>query len=289
MLKPGFRLKKYFQLAALIFRYGSLNRRGQNFNLIRVKSLQNLQEFVPRKPGSKTLSAPKEPVNSLIAQAAFVRSAFNVRGGHLCVPGLCYIRIPKAANTSIGHEMLLKKYPGLKDVPLDETQINFLSDVNLRELNEAGTEIFFTVVRNPFARLVSVYRDFFETDHGSFIYQDYLFGILDQKITFAEFVDRVSRIPDRLKDQHLKPQHLFIEPYDRRTIRIQVFKLEEPGSLKSFLNEQGLELSHRNKSRQPYDYAQYYDAVLTQKVYKIYQRDIETFGYHEVYESLSGK
>lgn len=279
-------MKKYLQLATLIFRFGSWKGSGQNFNLSRANSLENLQEFVPHKSGVKTNPAEKSSGNNLLAQAAFIKSAFKKKGGHLCAQNLCYIRIPKAANTSIGYEMLVKKYPDLKDKKVDETQINFLSDVNLCAVEDAETETFFTVVRNPFARLVSVYRDFFETSGEKFIYQDYLFGILAQKISFTEFVNRINRIPDPLKDQHIKPQYLFIEPYERKGIEVKIFRLEEKQSLGSFLNDQGMELTHRNKSREPYDYAQYYNNVLIRQVYNIYKKDIETFGYREAYGNL---
>lgn len=279
-------MEKYLQLAALIFRYGSLKGSGRDFNRDRAESLERLQEFVPKKQAIKTQSDQKKPGSNVSAQAAFIKSAFTMRGGHLCTANLCYIRIPKAANTSIGYEMLLKKYPDLKNKEVDETQINFLSDVNLHVVQEAGTETFFTVVRNPFARLVSVYRDFFETNTEHFIYQDYLFGILKQKMSFEQFVTRISRIPDRLKDQHLKPQYLFMEPYERKGITVKVLQLEERQNLKQFMNEHGMELGHRNKSTEPYDYTSYYNSRLIEAVYGIYAKDIKKLGYTQVYGEL---
>ena len=280
-------MKKYLQLANQILRYGSWKGSGQNFNLNRAQSLENLHEFIPQKSNVKAGSVEASSVNNLVAQAAFIKSAFRTKGRHLCAQNLCYIRVPKAANTSVGYEMLVKKYPGLRDKSVDETQINFLSDVNLSKLEDAGTETFFTVVRNPFARLVSVYRDFFETNHDEFIYADYLFGILRQKISFAEFVERTSQIPDRLKDQHIRSQYLFVEPYKRKGIDVKIFQLEEKGSLVSFLNDYGIELPHLNKSLESYDYIQYYNKALIQQVYEIYKTDIEKFGYRETYQTLT--
>lgn len=274
-------MKKYLQLAAQLIRYGTWKHSGQNFNQNRVKSLETLTEFIP---DFNPVRGQRNSDSYLIAQAAFIKSSFQQKGGHLTVDNLAYIRIPKAANTSISYAMLIKKYPALREKNPNETQINFLADVNLKSAQEADADFFFTIVRNPFARLVSVYRDFFETKHPEFIYSDYLFGILPQNISFAEFVDRISKIPDQLKDQHLKPQHLFTEPYENQNLRF--FQLEEPSALKSFLNEHGMELTHRNKSMEAYDYTQYYTAELLELAYNIYKTDIEKFGYQQVYESL---
>lgn len=267
-----------------ILRNGTLRGRGQNFNVAREKSLENLQEFIPQQ----LILRPQGNVNrnTLIAQAAFIKSSIKKNGGHISTGKLGYVRIPKSANTSISYAMLVKKYPALKEKNPDETQINFLADLNLLSVKETKNESFFTVVRNPFARLVSVYRDFFETNRAEFIYADYLFGILPQTISFAEFVSRISRIPDRLKDQHIKPQHLFLTPYENKDITIKFFQLEASMQLESFLKEHGMELTHRNKSRDVYDYTQYYSPYLLQQVYDIYEADIKKFGYQPVYESL---
>lgn len=277
-------MKKYLQLALQILRNGTLRGRGQNFNVAREKKLENLQEFIPQQ----LILRPQGNVNrnTLIAQAAFIKSSIKKNGGHISAEKLGYVRIPKSANTSISYAMLVKKYPALKEKNPDETQINFLADVNLLLAKETKNEIFFTVVRNPFARLVSVYRDFFETNRVEFIYADYLFGILPQRISFAEFVSRISRIPDRLKDQHIKPQHLFLKPYENKGIAVKFFQLEATVQLESFLKEHGMELTHRNKSRDGSDYTKYYSPLLLKQVYDMYEGDIKKFGYERVYHDL---
>lgn len=285
-------MKKYLQLAAQILRHGTLRYSGQNFNENRAKSLESLREFIPHgslsslQPGPRSTGAANNAIHNLAAQLAFIKSSFREKGGHLSVEHLGYIRIPKSANTSVSYAMLVKKYPALKARNPDETQINFLADVNLHPAKETGRETFFTVVRNPFARLVSVYRDFFETDRAEFIYAGYLFGILPQPIPFAEFVNRISRIPDSLKDQHFKPQHLFLEPYESKGIAVKSFRLEEPPALESFLNAYGMELTHRNKSAVAYDYTQYYSPHVLRQVFELYEGDIKKFGYMQLYESL---
>lgn len=279
-------MKKYLQLAAQIIRHGSLRSHGHDFQKTRMQSLEHLQEFVPQHRAVKAgNSRPKTP-NNLIGQLAFIRNAFNSTGGHLSVPGLSYVRIPKSANTSISYAMLTKKYPLLAEKTPDETQINFLTDVNLQAVAAAGSETLFTVVRNPFARLVSVYRDFFEHAGSDFLYTDYLFGILKPGLSFAEFVSKISRIPDRLKDQHFRPQQLFVRPYEQHGKTVVALKLEEPETIDQFLRKHTMTLVHRNKSRDAYRYETYYTPELLEQVFALYRSDIEKFGYRTHYEVL---
>jgi hypothetical protein len=166
-------------------------------------------------------------------------------------------------------------YPTLTQKTITETQLNFLTDLNL-QTESSNPSVFFTIVRNPFTRLVSVYRDLFE-NKGHYIYRDYLFGILPQQISFSEFVERLSRIPDRLKDQHLKPQHAFLKYYEQKSLEVKVFKLEEPEPLNQFLNQRDLSLPHINKSTAPYD--SYYDLNTFNLVREVYKGDINRFAY----------
>ncbi len=279
-------MKKYLQLTAQILRYGTLRGRGQNFQKNRAQALELLQQFVPlQKRDAADVNAQTSPHN-VVAQLAFIRSAFRNRGGHLSASDVAYVRIPKSANTSISYAMLVKKYPALKNEHVSEAQVNFLADVNLNPVNEAGPEQLFTVVRNPFARLVSVYRDFFENRQSDFLYADYLFGILTPEMSFETFVSRVSAIPDRLKDQHFRPQHLFADAYNNAGKIVTVFKLEEPGVLEHFLSSHGMELVHRNKSVASYSYQEYYDSSLLEKVYSMYRVDIVRFQYEAEYDQL---
>lgn len=269
-------IPQYFQLLRLVTQHGTFRHRGENFNQTRQRSLKELQEFIP-SIDSHRLS--RGTTNSIIAQAAFIKNSFQRKGGHLSAGQLSYIRIPKSASTSMSAALLEKIYPTLSQRKLNEVQINFLTDVTLQVRPEDVNKTYFTIVRNPFSRLVSVYRDFYENKDSYFIYRDYLFGILPQSLTFSEFVDRIFCIPDRLKDQHIKPQHLFLQYYEKQNISVNVFKLEDPEKLNAFLKEHSLQLPHLNKSQVGYDYRQYYIPALLKKVSTLYQSDLEKFGY----------
>lgn len=227
---------------------------------------------------------------SFYAQAAFLKDCLRRRGSHLCVPALnlCYVRNPRAASTALASAMLQARFPELIRQVLTPVQINFLTDVHLHSQvqPEQGDATFFTVVRDPFARIVSVYRAFFEHADEHFIYEDYLFGILKKKLSFKEFAKRVRLIPDFLKDQHLKPQYVLLEYYRRRNMAVRIFMLEEPEKLSGFLSACRIELKPFNMSETPYDYREYFDEESLEWIYRIYETDISRFGYEARYEEL---
>ena len=273
---------QYLQLTWLILSHGRLKHSGEDFNKIREESLKGLQDFIPSRAAqsvNSTSPSKNAVTRNLIAQASYIKNPRHISGGHLSFNDLSYIRIPKAASTSMSKEVLEKMYPTLNQKNISEAQINFLTDLNLQS-ETLNTSVFFTIVRNPFARLVSVYRDLFE-NKNHYIYSDYLFGILPQQISFPEFVERIARIPDRLKDQHLRPQHAFLKYYEQKNLEVKVFKLEEPEALIQFLNQHGMNLQHMNRSVEPYDYKSYYNEHTMKQVSEIYEVDIIRFGYED--------
>jgi hypothetical protein len=275
----------------LLFKTGRLYSAGPDFNVIRNEELQPLSRFVPAHKDTSYNNGAKE--NSIfryfLGQGAFLINGLKKKGGHLFAQNLklAYIRIPKSANTSMSAAMLKSIYPDLKNIAVTPQQINYLADVNLTTIHSNPLEpiTYFTVVRNPFARLVSVYHDFFESNNNHFIYHDYLFGILTRDLSFEEFVNRIALIPDIFKDQHLRPQQLFLSYYQLEKKNVRIFKLEEIESLQKFLSGYNLKLEHLNKS-DAYDYHAYYNERTLQKVFEIYKNDVALFGYSTAYKNL---
>jgi hypothetical protein len=260
---------------------------GANFNQDRKHALKDFQNFIPANAAglSETTTSPlwkTALLRNLLAQLAFIKSSYQTTAGHLTAGGLSYIRIPKSGSTSAGMMMLKKKYPALEQA-ITEQQINFLADVNL-ETAIHDSNIFFAVVRNPFSRLVSVYRDFIEQAPGS-VYRDYLFGILPAGLSFAEFVKRIGCIPQRLLDPHIRPQHRFLSYYEENKIEVRVFNLEETEKLNDFLKPYAMHLPHLNKGAS-YDYRSYYNSQILEAVRTLYARDIDRFGYEKELQEL---
>ena len=282
-------LMNYARLLKLMIRDGRVRPVGIDFVKRRFEAVQDLVNFLPSATDLQKHQKTDSAWRNLVGHAAFVRRSLNRKGGHLTVSNLklAYIRIPKAASTALSWAMLCARYPDLKEYSLSEEKINFLTDGNL-SLDLTASErqaVFFTAVRNPFSRIVSVYRQFFETPSPFFLYDDYLFGILSKSLSFGKFVKAIQSIPDALKDQHFLPQHRFISFYLSRNLNVRTFKLEEPAALDAFLSSRHLTLSKMNQS-ESYDYRAYYDRDSLERVYLIYENDITAFGYEGEWEAL---
>jgi hypothetical protein len=254
--------------------------------------LRGLEDFIPSSTKKSSVGGLKKWLgNSYLAgQAAFIRNAFKSKGGHLSVPKLhlAYVRIPKAGSTSFSYAMLSARYPNLPMRDLSPEKINFLTDVNIQPGIAEGEKsyAYFAVVRNPFARIVSVYREFFERPSPRFIYDDYLFGILQRSNSFPEFIRTLQTIPDALKDQHLKPQNCLLDFYHKKNIGLEILKLEDQESIRRFLLPYRLTVAVLNKHHVSYDYRTYYDTYSAKIVFDLYSKDIRLFGYTQQYEEL---
>jgi hypothetical protein len=258
--------------------------------------LQDLSQFCPPIPFRGTgwhlkKRLLKNPyLRSWFAQAAFFRSTRNIQGSHLPVPSLnlSYIRIPRAASTTLCYAMLHARFPELIHHPMSSEKINFLADVTMEKQAPAGGKepTFFTVVRNPFARIVSVYRNFLERASGPSIYEDYLFGVLTKDLSFKDFVTILEMIPDSLKDQHLKPQECFLRFYRQNQLVVKILALERPEAIASFLSSYNIPFGYHNRSGEDYDYRTYYDRETLRRVYSLYRADVGLFGYQQLYEEL---
>lgn len=263
---------------------------GKPFLKLSIKKRQiphALTPFIPNNQLNHSEDNPQSVLNNFIIQGAFFKASIFQRGGHLALKNnsLSYIRIPKSANTSLSLAFLEKNYSNFPSNNLTDAEINLLADLNLVYKVHNQSELnFFTVVRNPLSRVVSVYKNFFQQPQTDFIYKSYLFGVLDKEISFDEFLNRISKIPDFLKDQHIKPQHQFLNYYTKKNYEIKIFKLEED-QIRYFLHGHGIDFPHRNQSSF-YDLSSYYTSNNLNLAYNIYRRDIELFGYQKEYHEL---
>lgn len=294
MIRMPVTLLQYLKLTIGLIRYGRLSRSGIDFNSARAHELQKFLPFLQNYKSSKPANAVRSFVlknprlHNLIGQAAFIRRSLRQKGKHLYAPSLHlgYVRIPKAASTSLSLIMLEHLEPQLKAQKLNEIQINFLTDSYIQSGLPADTHLkFFTAVRNPFSRIVSVYRSFFETVNP-FNFEDYLFGIFSKNLTFGQFIQRLSIIPDRLKDDHLKPQTHLLDYYYQKKVNLKVIRLEDTDELKSFLATYNLTVPLLNQSPEFYEYKDYFTPETADLVLKIYKRDVENFHYEAEVEGL---
>jgi hypothetical protein len=194
-----------------------------------------------------------------------------------------FVAIPKTGTHSV--RQALRQHMGPQDLeqvglfvkkhfPIPELarlQHGHLSLMQIRPYlrNEEWQGFFkFAFVRNPFDRFVS-YCAFMTRDQGSFE--------RDPKGVMRHFLAQPPL-------QHLlfQPQHLLIIDQEGKLLTDQVGRVEEmQRSYDEICERIGIPTAVLDKvnSSKRADYRQYYDQALIDGVAKLYERDLELFGY----------
>ena len=124
--------------------------------------------------------------------------------------GYAYIAIPKASNTSVRHGLLgtvgLNSDSFVNGVPVSKVihrqDSGVFSYSNLSEIYKSRPRMVFTVVRNPWDRILSCYRDkIIYKFHEPFRVYD-----MSPEMSFSDFVRVVSGIPDQDAEVHFRSQ-----------------------------------------------------------------------------------
>lgn len=146
----------------------------------------------------------------------------------------------------------------------------------------------FCAVRHPYTRLISCYRDKFERETKSAGYRRKLreLGLpRDRRVSFAEFLEAVSRQPQQLMNSHWRIQYynVFMDMirYD------EIVRYEDlPERLPQLVPElypsaDGRAVITRHRHRQSSDelIGQYFTPALKALAQRIYGIDFETFRY----------
>ncbi len=188
---------------------------------------------------------------------------------------LLYVRIPKSGNVSIR-----KAIDGHSERRMSKTQIAGL----------ANDWTGFSFVRNPWSRLLSLYKQKVGEDGTSTRMIDGVYeGFVKQGIpirpgmNFEEFCDVVCEFPDHRTDKHLQSQAYTLVKNGQPIVPF-IGKLECMNEdWKVLMEKVGLdyELPHFNRTQQENDhYSSYYTTdTLIQKVADRYKDDVEYFGY----------
>ena len=188
---------------------------------------------------------------------------------------LLVYKIPKVASTTIwsltaqllGHDM--------NKLQLRSIALPYKPFYEIRQSAELFKVGF---VRNPWDRLVSCYVQKKEYVREAFFER---LGVKSD-ISFAEFVDVVSKTPDDQIERHARSQFTYLIDHTGEWIVDYIGRFEHfANDLKYVFNKQNIEdlevpqLNISNRS----NYKQYYTPELVQKVAERYQLDIELFGY----------
>lgn len=159
-----------------------------------------------------------------------------------------------------------------------------------------GRDYFkFAFVRNPFDRLVSCYKDKIlnkdkmEIGYFQKSYKYYDQYPLKENMSFEEFVDVVTMIPDHLADRHFKRQCCFICPPGEKLVFDFIGRFENLVNDWRYIAERfdfDPVLPYTNTSNPKKGSKDFYTPALLEKVYSYYKEDVLLFGYQEAYEVL---
>ena len=183
-----------------------------------------------------------------------------------------FIHIPKTAGIS-----LVKSIFG--DVTLEgHRSVSFYKQV----FDSTYSDFFtFTIVRNPWDRLYSAYK-FLQKGgmniHDKNAFETYLSIYRD----FEDFILNGLNKKIIWEVMHLIPQHEFVCDKHGKIIVDYVGKFENLNKSLDEINiilESDFELEHHNKNDKK-DYKDIYTTEMIEKVYQIYQKDIDIFEYN---------
>lgn len=144
----------------------------------------------------------------------------------------------------------------------------------------------FSIVRNPFDRLVSCYKNKILEENYYPIQKGYG-SMFYKEMPFCEFVYVVSRIPDLLSDRHFRSQYSYL--YYKGKLVVDYLARFENLEQDLFYVVSKCKLGcvpHINKAHVMSDYRDYYTKDLVEIVYGRYQADVHSFNYQKELQEL---
>jgi hypothetical protein len=282
---------KMLRFIAFLFTHGTWTGKALDFEKRKATILQTQPDVRSKNLyiRLRVMVASGFYTNRLLAVLAYVKNYKKAHRQYFFMNNerLCYLRIFKSASTSMLREVLPRVAKNLNTHHYSDQQIDVLADTYVEDSLKRRTDfIYFTLVRNPFHRIVSVYLDLFDPGNIFFSYQVYFFGILKRGMTFSEFVSAITKIPDSLKSPHFASQYQVIKNTGNMDT-IKLFRIEKDKELlSSFLSRYGIALNHSNRQQKSYSYQDYYDLKTVALVYEMYKQDIEKFNYQAEYAAL---
>ncbi len=196
------------------------------------------------------------------------------------MPGekLVYVNSPRCGCTTIKHILLdilgidksnIEKYGNIHDLFFSEHFFEFTLNRNLSVAPE--NYIYFSVVRNPYDRVVS----FYEGKRGGVVAKN---GYrLTKDVSFTDFIYRLEDMGPSNFEEHLCPQYQgFRIPEMDYVVRFEFFKSDVKELFKSLGYE--VEVPWKNKSDRS-DYRSYYNEDTKKIIKTIYREDFDKLDY----------
>jgi len=195
---------------------------------------------------------------------------------------LIFLPIPKTGNASIK-----QTFRTTNEIVSDDLQKTISKRHGSSTLPADYSDYYiFSFVRNPFDRLYSCYKHKLGDPSSPFA-RRYLFTTITGNETFAEFVHKVCRIPDKVADRHFCSQSFLLT--DRNNQLLPAFvgafeKLDEDFSpIQKRFNLASLPHVHKTGGD---DWTTVYTPELATLVYDRYREDCERFNYTWAAEKL---
>ena len=184
---------------------------------------------------------------------------------------LCFIHIPKAAGTTIEKALSISREEELffldkyKNYPVCPQHLT-LAEI-AQETDNLMDYSIFTVVRNPYDRLVSEFHH----------YTDNWFARKYHGLDFDQFVEVCLALPEQIRrysfDGHLELQTSYI----KAPFPVKIFRYEQLHKCFDWLKEktgEELNFGHERKSVERRDFSSYYQNLDTlTRVNDFYQKD----------------
>lgn len=179
-----------------------------------------------------------------------------------------FIHIPKCAGVSVKKYLLDNE-----NIPLFEGHYTCSQMKAKATFINYSYDYIFTIVRNPYSRLVSIYS-FLQTKSKDYIH---LYGKTDlntvfKNFTFKEFVNFFLK--DNCHNYHYMNTYMFLPQTTWLDTEddVKIYKFEN-------LNELNYSLPHHNKKSVEKDWKMYYDEETQEIVSIFYREDFRKFNY----------
>ena len=207
--------------------------------------------------------------------------------------GLVYIRNPKAGCSSIQKSLWLAEDPGSFTGSPHQRSTGPFNHALGRAIRNPGLiarATTFSVVRNPYSRLLSAYFDKVLAPEDRQVWKTIRgrLGISRQaNPSLSEILERMLEDPEPLTmDQHLRPQYINLLS-GVAPISFLGY-LEHPEEVAAFLSRHGCKLTtHDAHARRAADRVrEQFESSAQRLAFEYYRRDFELFGYGESMEDL---
>jgi hypothetical protein len=162
----------------------------------------------------------------------------------------------------------------------NRNNINFPHETFTEVPKFARSYFSFSIVRNPYDRLVSCYTNkIIEQEAAEEKFRKNLRWELNyQKPSFKDFIKIIAKDENITKDRHWNLYHNIIPVTDIKFFGFLENFQEDFNTICDKIGIPRQQLSHNNKSNHRH-YTEYYDDETREIVAKKYARDIEHFGY----------